>query len=404
MRAIWLLAILVLSFGVSVALAAPVESFSAFLSSFETKAVRHGISPQTYRAATTGLTKWDNIPGLVSRQPEFTTPVWDYLGKRVSAGRIKRGRAAMARNAVLFERIGVEYGVDPALLGAIWGMETDFGAVLDNKALIKPIIRSLATLAHYRRDRVEADELEFIAALQLIENHGWRADTLVGSWAGAIGHTQIIASGIVAHGTDGDGDGVINPHTSLADALATTAVFMRALGYTPGFDWGFEVEVPEGFDFSIAAPNEMKRLGFFVDRGVVRVKGRQFLDMELPVFMHLPGGRTGPKFLLTSNYAAIKGYNFSDSYALSVAHLTDRLKGAGPFVQAWPRNTKFPNLQQRVDIQRWLKQLGYYRGEVDGRIGPITNAAFQQFQIRAGVVADGFVSVDAHGLLKAAVQ
>lgn len=404
MRFLPLLLLMFLGFGAVSANAAPVESFAAFLAGFEAKAVRHGISPETYRAATAGLTQRANIPGLISTQPEFTTPIWDYMEKRVSSGRIARGWAAMARHAKLFARIGQEYGVDPAILGAIWGMETDFGAVLGNKALIKPIIRSLATLAHYRRDRVEADELEFIAALQLIENGGWRADTLVGSWAGAIGHTQIIASGIMAHGTDGDGDNIVNPHASLADALATTAVFMRALGYTPGFDWGFEVEVPEGFDFSIATPNEMKRLGFFATRGVKRVKGRQFKDLDLPVFMFLPGGRTGPKFLLTANYAAIKGYNFSDSYAFSVAHLTDRLKGAEPLVGTWPRNIIFPNLQQRVDIQRWLKQLGYYRGAVDGRIGPITNAAYQQFQRGAGIVADGFVTLNAHKLLKAVVQ
>lgn len=87
---------------------------------------------------------------------------------------------------------------------------------------------------------------------------------------------------------------------------------------------------------------------------------------------------------------------------MSVAHLTDRLKGAGPFVNPWPTRTKFPNLEQRTKVQQWLKQLGFYSGDVDGRIGPISQEAYQKFQMRRGIVADGFITVDAYRQLKAA--
>lgn len=384
--------------------AAPVESFAQFIKNFEAQAVAAGIRPAVYRAAVSGIQPVKNIPGLVRSQPEFTTPMWTYINKRVSDGRIARGKAAMARNKVLFDDIGLRFGVDPYILGAIWGMETDYGAVLGNKNLIKPIIPSLATLVHHRRDRLAEDAVEFITALKLIQDKGWTRDTLVGSWAGAVGHTQIIASGLMAHGTDGDGDGIVNPHLSLADALASSATFLLALGYQSGIDWGFEVEVPEGFDYAIATRNEMKRIGFFAERGVKRVKGRQFSDLEQVVFLYVPAGKDGPKFLMTPNYLVLKAYNFSDSYAMSVAHLTDRLKGAGPFVAEWPTNTKFPNLAQRNDIQRWLKQLGYYQGDVDGRIGPISQEAYQRFQSKNGLVADGFITARSWELLRAAVN
>ncbi len=386
------------------AAADPVESFDAFVRGFEAKAVRAGISRDVYRQVTAGLKPVSNIPGLVTSQPEFSTPMWDYIEGRVSSGRIQRGRDAMARNRALFDRIGQQYGVDPAILGAIWGMETDYGAVLGNSKLIKPVIPSLATLVHHRRGRLAEDENELLVALRLIQDHGWRADTLVGSWAGAIGHTQVIVSGLLAYGTDGDGDGRVNPHSSLADALATTAVYLRALKYQPGIDWGFEVELPKGFDYTLATRTEMRPVRFFAEHGVRRVKGREFADLNQDVFLYVPTGQNGPKFLMTPNYLVLKGYNFSDSYALAVAHLTDRLKGAGPFVTPWPKATQFPNRQQRIDIQRWLKQLGFYDGEVDGRIGPISQLAYQRFQAARGLVADGFITRDAHAVLQAAAR
>ncbi len=385
----------------SPSLAAPNQSFGDFLRSFEAKAVAAGIDRALYREATAGLTADPTIKDLVETQPEFTTPVWDYLDKRVSAGRIDRGQAAMAANAALFARIGRETGVDPAILGAIWGIETDYGAVLSNRKLIKPVIRSLATLVWQRRGRLAADEADFIAALQLLKANRLTSEQLVGSWAGAIGHLQVNPSNVVIHGRDGDGDGRIDLNGSLADALATSAKFLLDLGYQPGMDWGFEVEVPKDFDYLLATRDTLRPIGFFAERGVVRVKGRVFSDTSLPVFLYVPAGANGPKFLMTANYLVLKGYNFSDSYALAVAHLADRLKGGGAFVANWPRATKFPDLEQRKAIQKALIALGLLSGTVDGRLGPQSQAAYARFQAQKGEVADGFITLSAYEELRA---
>jgi membrane-bound lytic murein transglycosylase B len=377
------------------AIAQPVESFSDFLRGFESRAVAAGVSRDFYRLATENLTPDPSVPDLVTTQPEFATPMWEYIEGRVSAGRIERGRRGIANNDVLFEAVGRAYGVDPYILGAIWGMETDYGAVLDNPNLIRPAIRSLATLVHQRRGRLKEDEADFIAALLLAEQLG-DPDALVGSWAGAIGHLQVNPSNVIAHGADGDGDGRIDLNRSLADALATSARFLIALGYRPGVDWGFEVTVPEGFDYLLADRETLRPVSFFAERGVARVKGRDFADLDQDVFLYVPAGRDGPKFLMTPNYLVLKGYNFSDSYALSVAHLTDRLKGAGPFVTDWPRRTKFPNLAQRKAIQQALIDLGLYGGAVDGRIGPISQAAYARFHASRGEVADGFITLESY--------
>lgn len=379
------------------ALAQPAGSFADFLVQFRGEALANGVAAATYDGVMAGLTPDPRVPDLVETQPEFTTPVWDYLDARVTAHRIERGRAALRRNADLFAATGQRYGVDPYLLGAIWGMETDYGGVLANERMIAPIVRPLATLVWQQRSRYLEDKADLIAALKLSAANGGVQPK--GSWAGAIGHLQVNPSNVLAHGTDGDGDGRVDLHNSLADALATSAVFLRHLGYQPGLDWGFEVEVPESFDYLLATREQLRPVGFFAERGVARVSGRPFADPSVPVFLYVPAGRTGPKFLMTGNYLVLKGYNFSDSYALAVAHLTDRLKGSGPLVTPWPRNTAFPNLAQRQAIQEALKRLGLYDGAVDGRIGPITQEAYARFQAVQGEVADGFVTLSAYEAL-----
>jgi len=384
------------------AMAQPVGSFADFLAALRPEALSSGVSATSYDAIMGGMTPDPRVPKLVETQPEFTTPVWDYIETRVNPARVERGKAALSRQAQLFSAIGARYGVDPYLLGAIWGIETDYGAVLGNDSLIRPIVRSLATVTYQHRSRYAEDKADLIAALRLAQVNGGVSP--VGSWAGAIGHLQVNPTNVLAHGSDGDGDGRIDLHNSLADALATSARFLIHLGYQPGVDWGFEVALPEGFDYLLADRDQMRPIGFFADRGVMRVSGRAFSDLRTPVFLYVPAGKDGPKFLMTGNYLVLKGYNFSDSYAMAVAHLTDRLKGGGAYVAPWPRNTVFPNLAQRQTIQQALKALGLYQGAIDGRLGPITQAAYARFQASQGQIADGFITKSAHDALVAAVR
>lgn len=378
------------------------SDFAGFLAGLKGEAVASGVSASAYDALTTGLTPDPRVPNLVETQPEFTTPVWDYIETRVNSGRISRGQAALERNSQLFSTIGQHFGVDPYLLGAIWGIETDYGAVLGNADLIRPIVRSLATVTYQQRTRYAEDKADFFAALRLAELNGGTSP--IGSWAGAIGHLQVNPTNVIAHGMDGDGDGRVDLHNSLADALATSAKFLLDLGYQPGMDWGFEVDVPQSFDYLLATRDQLRPISFFAERGITRVSGRPFTDPNTPVFLYVPTGHTGPKFLMTGNYLVLKGYNFSDSYAMAVAHLTDRLKGGGGYVTPWPRNTAFPDLAQRQSIQQALKTLGLYDGAVDGRLGPITQAAYARFQAARGEVADGFITRAAAEALISATQ
>ena len=388
----------------SPAVADPVESFESFIKNFESTAVAAGVTHETYAKAMYGLTPDPSLPELVASQPEFTTPLWEYIDKRVTEWRIGKGKEAIEQSQALMTATGQKYGVDPYLLSSIWGIETNYGQVLSDPKYIRPIIPSLATLVHQRRVRLEGDTADLIAALLLVQRGPLDATQLVGSWAGAIGHLQVNPTNVIKYGTDGDGDGAIDLQNSLADALGTAAEFLLGLGYKPGLEWGYEVNVPDGFDYLLATRDQLRPISFFADLGVGRVGGAAFRDNSIPVFLYVPTGAKGPKFLMTNNYLVLKGYNFSDSYAMAISHLEDRLKGGGEFVTPWPRETKFPNLEQRKSIQEALIKLGLYEGLVDGRIGPVSQAAYAKFQASKGEVADGFITLQSYEELAAAAK
>ncbi|GJE77679.1 lytic murein transglycosylase [Methylorubrum suomiense] len=355
--------------------------FPGFLAGLRPEAKARGISQATFDAAFAGVTAPDpEVIARTRRQNEFSRPVWDYLVGAVSAGRIARGKAQAARLSGTLAAIEAKTGVPRSVILAFWGVESDFGASAGSLS----VLRSLASLAYAgHRGRLFRDEL--LAALRILENGDVEPRNMVGSWAGAMGQVQFLPSVYLREAVDFDGDGRRDIWRSEADALASIAHYLRSLGWNPAVSWGYEVSLPKDFDLT----RYRGPLSDFAARGVRRTDGKP-LPLRGEASLFLPGGLGAPVFLITENFEAIRGYNTSDSYALAVGHLADRLAGAPALAAPWPNNAARLDGAGLKRLQTGLAREGFYDGEADGRAGPKLREAVRRYQIREHIPADGY--------------
>lgn len=355
--------------------------FPGFVASLRSDATARGVSPNTFDAAFAGLRGPDpDVIARTRRQGEFSRPVWDYLVGAVSLGRIARGQAQGKRLAATLAAIEAKTGVPRAIVLAFWGVESDFGA----SAGSLPTVRALASLAYVRhRGTLFRDEL--LAALQILEKGDIEPARMVGSWAGAMGQVQFLPSVYLREAVDFDGDGRRDIWRSEPDALASIAHYLRSLGWKPGLSWGYEVSLPKEFDLT----RYRGPLSDFAARGVRRTDGKP-LPVSGEASLFLPGGLGSPVFLITDNFEVIRGYNTSDSYALAVGHLADRLAGGPALAAPWPNGDARLDGPGLKRLQAGLAAQRLYAGEQDGRAGPKLREAVRQYQIREGLPADGY--------------
>jgi membrane-bound lytic murein transglycosylase B len=347
-----------------------------------------GVSRATFDTATRGLTPDPSIGKSASNQAEFVKPIWEYVERAVSDKRISDGRDKLKEYTSILDALEAVYGVQRHYVLAIWGMETSYGSYLGDKN----VIRSLATLG-YRGRRRKFGRSQLIAALKILERGDVTAERMNGSWAGAMGHTQFIPTTYNAYAVDFDGDGRRDIWNSIPDALASTANYLRVSRWQPGLPWGFEVAVPDGFDFARADGQTSRKISAWEGLGLSRPGGGRLPHREVEAKMLLPAGARGPVFLITPNFRCILRYNNASSYALSVGHLGDRIAGAEGFVQQWPVGDRPLARSERVELQRRLAQAGFSPGPADGVLGDKTRTAVRAYQRRIGAPPDGYASL-----------
>lgn len=351
------------------------------------QAARQRVSRANFDRLTKGLTPDLRIMDLLDSQPEFTKAIWDYLDILVNDRRVARGREMLAKYGAQFAAAERAYGVDRHIIAAIWGVETDYGAIGGDR----PVLRSTATLACVgRRQRYFRDE--FIAALDILNRGDVRPDRLVGSWAGAFGPTQFMPTAFKRYAVDGDNDGRRDVIDSMPDLIASTANNLKKTGWQDGETWGYEVVVPANLDFMLADRHQVMTIREWERHGIVRAGGQPFPRPNDRAFLLVPAGVQGPGFLMLPNFKVIMRYNPSESYALAIGHLADRLRGGGTFVQDWPRYERVLTRAERLELQQLLERHGHDVGEPDGRLGAKTREALRDFQARIGRVPDGFAS------------
>jgi glucose-6-phosphate 1-epimerase len=332
----------------------------------------------------TGLAADPSVLESLDFQPEFRTPIWDYLAGLVDDERVADGEAMLAQHAATLADVERRYGVDRATVVAVWGVESNYGRQFGKK----PLLQSLATLSCAGR-RQSFFRGELFATLKLLQSGDLQGDGLVGSWAGAFGHTQFMPSTYARIAVDGDGDGRRDLVASIPDALASTANYLAKSGWRTGQPWGFEVTVPAAVAAGPSGRQAKKPMSHWKQQGVVRADGKPLGDDTTMAALLLPAGAAGPAFLVQKNYDAIYSYNAAESYALAIAHLSDRLRGGGAFSKAWPTDDPGLSRAQRRELQTLLLARGHAIGEVDGMIGAKSREAIAAEQRRLGRDPDG---------------
>jgi membrane-bound lytic murein transglycosylase B len=373
--------------GATAVLSAPAAAkgleFTLFVEQLKPQATAAGIDAAFFDAAVKGLAVDTAVIGQSEKQSEFTRPFWDYVEGAVSPARIRQGLAALRTARGSLARVSGTLAVERQVIAGIWGMESNFGASMGNK----DVLRSTGSLAFagYRGDFYAK---EFIAALRILQEGHIARKGLLGSWAGAMGQTQFIPSSFLAYAYDLDGDGRKNIWTSSADALASAANHLKLDGWISGLPWGFEVVLPAGFDWTYG--DRMQRHDFSVLSGTgLRRPGDAAFPASGTGGLFLPVGANGPAFVITGNFEVIRKYNTSDAYALGVGLLGDRLFGAPALAGKWPKNEPQLGTRQLADLQQRLKSLGLPVSKIDGKLGWQTRQAVQAVQRRLGLTPDG---------------
>jgi membrane-bound lytic murein transglycosylase B len=339
--------------------------FQSFVAQLKPAALKAGVSAATYDRAFRGLSFDAEAVGKTRGQPEFKQTMAQYVDTRVSDTRIGKGRDNLRQYGSVLARLEKSYGVDRHVILSVWGLETNYGDQMGGHN----VIAALASLACCQTRRPEFFRRELIAALQILERGDVAPENMIGSWAGAMGHTQFMPTSFKSYAVDGDGDGRRDIWTSVPDGLASTANYLKKHGWRYGVNWGYEV-----------APGTTRRVD---GAALPAAASKRFA----------PGGANGPTFMLSGNFRVIKRYNNADSYALAVGHLADRLRGGGPIATDWPNHDKPLDEQGRFELQSLLARRGFDIGEPDGKIGPATRSAIMAFQQSQGVSADGYASV-----------
>lgn len=365
------------------------DGFTRWIARFRQVALRSGIAARTFDRAFRNVEYNADVVQKDRNQSEFTRQIWDYLDRAVSDTRVRNGKAALRKYRRTLDRVEAHYGVDKEIVAAIWGLESAYGSTRGDI----PVIEALATLAYDGR-RGPFFEQQLIAALKILQSGDVRPDRMLGSWAGAMGHTQFIPTSFLAYAVDATGDGKRDIWSdNPTDALASTAAYLARFGWQRGQPWGVEVQLPKGFDFALSGARNKRPVRDWLALGVRSVQGRE-IPAEVVGSILLPAGARGAAFMIFQNFRVIERYNQADAYVIAVGHLADRISG-GPAIQAnWPREYEPLRLADIRRLQRRLTQAGFDTLGTDGIIGPNTIAAIKAYQAAVGLIPDGYPSVE----------
>jgi len=358
-------------------------SLQSCVAGLKRAAIKAGVRASVANKALANVRYDEKVARFSRTQPEKITYIWDYMAFLVDAKRIRDGKAMMRKYSRTLRAVEKAYGVDRYIVAALWGIESDYGKFRGD--FFTP--HSLANLVCGGNRRAKLFKRELIIALQLVSRGDIKLSDLKGSWAGAFGQTQFMPSTYKRLAVDFDKNGRRDLVNSVPDALASTANFLKKAGWRTGQGWGYEVKIPKNYR-GRSGRKRKATLTTWSKRGIVRINGRK-ISGKRRAGLILPAGKNGPAFLVFRNFDALYSYNVALSYALSISHLSDRLRGRRPMIKPWPTNDPGLSRAQRLTLQKLLNKNGFNIGKADGRIGPVTRAGIKKAQRKFGLKVDG---------------
>ncbi|MFV0594663.1 lytic murein transglycosylase [Shewanella sp.] len=374
-------------------IAAHAAAFPTCVANLQDRARSEGLSEVTIQDTVASLQFVPKVIELDQAQPEFSQTFNNYFTKRATDWRVNEGRRLLKKHRVLLDKLAQEYGVPPQYILSFWGLETNYGSYKGKMS----VLDSLATLACEPR-RSGYFTTELMQALKLKEKYGFDKSTMVGSWAGAMGHTQFMPSAYAKYAIDGDGDGKADLWNSTEDALTSAANFLQHLGWQRNERWGREVLLPRNFSYENLGAKQAQPLSRWAAESVMQTNGQPLPAIEMKAALYLPSGHTGPAFLGYENFNVIMRWNRSEFYAITVGHLADRINGGEPLKVAPPEQPRLSR-EQIKQLQTKLNESGFDVGKPDGVLGRNSAAGIQAFQRSQKMIADGFPSPEVFSAL-----
>ena len=374
-------------------IAAHAAAFPTCVANLQERARTEGLSEATIQDTVASLQFVPKVIELDQAQPEFSQTFNNYFTKRATDWRVNEGRRLLKKHRALLDKLAQEYGVPPQYILSFWGLETNYGSYKGKMS----VLDSLATLACEPR-RSGYFTTELMQALKLKEKYGFDKSTMVGSWAGAMGHTQFMPSAYAKYAIDGDGDGKADLWNSTEDALTSAANFLQHLGWQRNERWGREVILPRNFSYENLGAKQSQPLSQWAAQSVVQSNGLPLPAIDMKAALYLPSGHTGPAFLGYENFNVIMRWNRSEFYAITVGHLADRINGGEPLKVAPPEQPRLSR-EQIKQLQTKLNESGFDVGKPDGVLGRNSSAGIQAFQRSKNMIADGFPSPEVFSAL-----
>lgn len=356
-------------------------SFEACVKGVRAEVLAAGIKPDLVNAAFKGIAFDEKAVRFSRAQPEYRLAIWDYMAFLVDEARLVDGGKMMRTHDKTLRAVERAYGVNRFVLAALWGVESDYGRAKGDFFLP----HALPNVACGGK-KPAVFKAELIQALRIVQAGDIRLADLTGSWAGAFGQTQFMPSTYRRLAVDFDRDGRRDTIRSVPNSLASAANFLAKAGWQSGLPWGFEVKVPASYKGPVGRSRKAQASAW-AKLGITRADGAVLPSGSYELIR--PAGKSGPSFLVSRNFDALFSYNAAESYALAIGYLSDRLAGKAALKTPWPTDDPGLSRAERKRLQELLIQRGYYDGEADGRIGPVTVAAIKEAQKKAGMKPNG---------------